>query len=211
MLLDRIADRYEDLSDIGIGLRSARPAANAGKRLYLCTDTGETFMAVGGSWIYMEGAKNASLSVGRLDPTANPEFDILQSIGNGTGFTTVELGGATHQSLSDPGSNFNTSTHEYTVPVTGTYQIITKLRLMETGPSGVPGGISFGHGAGTSNADGPHFHWFVTVGDPLRNGSMNVRIAPFSAGNTIKMYAYVDSATPRAIFGMAMDIAYLSS
>ena len=54
-------------------------------------------------------------------------------------------------------------------------------------------GVSFGHGAGVANADGPHFLWQTTP-TAQRSGSLNERLAHFAAGDRIRMYAYGDGA-----------------
>lgn len=165
-----------------IGLRSARPAANVNSgNLYFATDTGEVFYSNGSAWSYMEGARNAACTVGRTTGSA------WQIIGNA--FTTLDIGGS-GASIFDPGSNFNSSTHIYTVPVNGIYQIVSKLRIAD----GAANRISYGQGVHTSNVDGPWFLWGwttdVAAGQQNRNGLMNIRIAPFNAGDALRLYAW---------------------
>lgn len=102
----------------------------------------------------------------------------------------------------DNGNNFNVTTRIYTVPTSGTYEIVTKFRIAD----GVASGQSYGQGAGTTNADGSHFAWFVTA--PNRNGSINTRIAQFFAGDQIRFYAYCDGFSP-SIIKAEMDITLI--
>ncbi|MES2462071.1 MAG: hypothetical protein V4671_15915, partial [Armatimonadota bacterium] len=124
---------------VPVGLRSARPAANAAT-VYVAYDTGEIFASNGSSWFYIEGAASTSAIVQGGNP----------SDGSSTWLTT-------HQSVislpmntvvSDSGGNYNSATAIYTVPATGIYQIIAKLRLADS----TPANVGYGIGAGLSSA-----------------------------------------------------------
>ncbi|HEX8658843.1 MAG TPA: hypothetical protein VF690_14965, partial [Hymenobacter sp.] len=76
---------------------------------------------------------------------------------------------------------FDPETQEYVAPVSGTYQVTTKLRLTDNaiGPN-----QSYGQGAGVVNEDGPWFQWFVGTSGALtnRNGSLNQRLLRLNTG-----------------------------
>ena len=102
-----------------------------------------------------------------------------------TAFTTVAMGNV----IADTANGWNAAANTYTVPNTGTYLIVSKVRLADgTGP-----GISYGQGVNTANVDGPYFQWATTAG--VRSQSLNVRIVKLTAGQTVDLFAYVDGAT----------------
>lgn len=103
----------------------------------------------------------------------------------------------------DLNGNYNSSTGYYTVPVNGTYLIVSKLRFSD----GLTSGISFGQGVDTGNSDTPAFAWFVT--NPQRNGSINTRIASFTAGNQLRMFYYFDGSVTGYILTAELDIYLL--
>ncbi len=178
------------------GTFASRPAASTANRLYVTTDTNEWYRDTGAAWVYVNGSSKANCVATLSAPNG--------SIAPGT-FNTITLPTV----VSDPGGNFSTTSGFYTVPVTGNYQITTKLRIADNAPSG----ISYGQGAGTLNADGPHFQWFATVsstGSVARNGSLNIRTARFNAGDQIRMYAYADSTSSLGVIAAEMDITLLS-
>ncbi|HVJ09258.1 MAG TPA: hypothetical protein VM554_12830 [Acidisarcina sp.] len=90
--------------------------------------------------------------------------------------------------VADNNNGWNSSTNQYTIPISGTYMITTKLRIVDNATSGV----SYGQGANSTAVDGSWFSWFVTA--VKRNGSINVRVVHLSQGSTIEMYAYADSS-----------------
>ncbi|HEX8323434.1 MAG TPA: hypothetical protein VF595_05920 [Tepidisphaeraceae bacterium] len=146
--------------------------------------------------------QNGYLGIGkaptaRLDVNGDANIVGYQKGGNIKAFCVATMGGQNFTSgfqtvnltkVTDLGSNFSNTTHFYTVPVTGVYEITTKLRVND----GYPSGISYGQGVHSSNIDGPWFLWASTNGN--REGSINVRKAVFNAGDQIRMYAYIDSA-----------------
>lgn len=108
----------------------------------------------------------------------------------GAAFTTIPLNTVTI----DTASAYNTTTGIYTLPETGTYLITAKMRFVDT-----PGaGFSYGIGMDTSNADGPSFFWSVTTAAPgsgaARQGIANSRFFQGTAGDQIRLFAYVDGA-----------------
>lgn len=93
-----------------------------------------------------------------------------------TTFTTVTM-----TDVTDPENLYNGTV--YTVPEDGTYMCISKVRADED---------SLGQGVHTSNIDGPWFSWggasALTGTDRYTN--VNVRIAPFSSGDQLRLYTY---------------------
>jgi hypothetical protein len=105
--------------------------------------------------------------------------------------------------VTDTAAGFSSSTNLYTIPVSGTYMIVTKLRGSDSQTSGA----SYGQGANLTAVDGSWFSWFVTA--PDRNGSINTRVVHLTAGTTVQMYAYADSGL--VCSGGEMDIVLLST
>ena len=104
---------------------------------------------------------------------------------NAGGFNTIPI-----LSVTDSHSAFNDSTHIYTIPDTGVYEIHCKLRTADNHAI-----VSLGLGAGTSNSDTPAFRWSNTmVGASYnRNGHINTLISAFNQGDQVRMYAYIES------------------
>ena len=138
---------------------------------------------------------------------AGPAMSSLRvEAGTGYGLSTNQTAGNTFKPLSlgsvvtDSASGWNAAANTYTVPVTGTYLIVSGLRLADN----VPAGISYGQGVHTSNVDNPAFLWTTTVGP--RNGTTNTRIMQLSAGQTVVFFAYVDSPSPIGVSGASLSI-----
>src|SRR5665213_369950 len=93
----------------------------------------------------------------------------------GSAFTTVPMDTV----VTDTASAWNWTTNSYAIPVTGTYLIVSHVRLAD----GVPPGISYGQGVNPTNVDNPDFLWTTTNG--LRNVIMNTRIVQFTAGTAV--------------------------
>lgn len=163
-------------------------------------------------------------STGLIDPTmlcgagAWPLLDV--SGGTSTGVTSIQSVGSSFTKLTfghaggndtvstDTSNGWSASNSLYTIPVTGTYLISSKLRWLDNSAVST----SYGQGVGASAIDAPYFQWFVTPsfsGGSQRNGSLNVRIARFTAGQTIQMYAYVD-ATTLGIASASLNVALMA-
>ena len=112
--------------------------------------------------------------------------------------------------VEDTAGGWDTGTNKYTVPVTGTYLIITKWRLTDN----ITPGISYGLGVNTSAVDGPWFEWFVTVAAPVsgngRQGALNTRIVHLNAGDQIFMYGYADNSGDITYIEGALDLSLVS-
>jgi hypothetical protein len=128
-----------------------------------------------------------------------PVLDV--SVGDGTNTTFQTVANAFTTIIlpivaTDTAGGYNTVASQYTIPITGTYLIVSKLRFADRLTSTPGVGVSFGQGVHTSNVDGSWFSWAVTTvasqqGD-TRQGHLNTRIARFTAGSRINMYAYYD-------------------
>ena len=133
---------------------------------------------------------------------ASLRVDTGNSSGNATTqtfttfFKTVMLANV----VTDSASGWNPVTSTYTAPNTGTYLIISTVRLVDA----LPAGISWGQGVHTSTADNPAFLWVTTAGP--RNGFVNSRIMQLSAGQTVSLFLYADSLTPIALSGASLNI-----
>lgn len=112
--------------------------------------------------------------------------------------------------IEDTASAWDPATNLYTVPIAGTYLIITKLRLAD----GTLPGVSYGLGVNDTAVDGPWFEWFVTQAaaesGAARQGALNTRILSLAAGQTIEMYGYLDYSTSLPYIEAAMDLSLLS-
>jgi len=84
-------------------------------------------------------------------------------------------------------NTFDTSTGEWVVPETGTYEVNGKLRLED----GARGSLSYGIGLDVANVDNSGFFW--SQGTNNRQGIFNSRIIMLTAGQRLRLYAYVDS------------------
>lgn len=104
----------------------------------------------------------------------------------------------------DNGKNFSLSGGYYTIPYSGNYLIITKLRLADNLSA-----LSYGQAAGTVLQDASYFAWYQanTTTSYNRNSSLNVRLANFSSGSKIFMYGYGFTSYQLA----EMNIALLST
>lgn len=101
---------------------------------------------------------------------------------------------------SDTTGSWNSSTHVYTVPVTGMYLCRGLLRVADSfGTSS-----NVGMGIHTSEADGSWFQWnkYVTGGG-IRCTFDYTRMTSFNAGNQLRLFAFQDS-------GFAMNIVSLT-
>lgn len=143
----------------------------------------------------LASATMASLRVEAGDGNGGPTNQTL-----GTSFKTIAL----PRVVTDTASGWNASANTYTIPVTGTYLVISNLRLADAAPAG----ISYGQGANTSNVDNPSFLWSTTSGP--RNGFINVRTMQLSAGQTVDLFAYADSTTPIGLSSAALSIQQLN-
>lgn len=92
----------------------------------------------------------------------------------------------------DTATGWNPATHIYTIPVTGTYQIISKLRLADNSPP-----TSFAQGVNTTLGDGTWMVWNQFSGK--RTTLINVRTALFTSGTQLQMGAYCDNSAPCVI------------
>lgn len=138
----------------------------------------------------------AAAALASLVVNANNTSGIL----NGTNaFTTVPL----NKVVTDTASGWNWTTNSYAVPSTGTYLIVSHVRLAD----GVPAGVSYGQGVDSMNADSPSFLWTTTNG--LRNVVMNTRIVQLTAGTAVRLFTYIDSTSPVRVIGASLSIQQL--
>ncbi len=128
------------------------------------------------------------------DGTGSPSGQTLS-----TSFTTI----AFNHVLTDTASGWNATANTYTVPVTGTYIIVSMIRFIDS----LPAGVSYGQGVNTSNVDSPSFFWSATAGK--RNGSVNVRTVQLSAGQVLDLFAYGDSSSALPVASASLSIQQL--
>lgn len=126
----------------------------------------------------------------------NEGTTIGQSISSS--FTTITLS----SEASDLGNNFNTSTSIYTVPSTGVYLCLGKVRFTD-GSGTADAGLGIGIGA--SSEDGAHFLW-TSVGTATRRAFPYQRMAQFTVGDQLRLYTYYDHGTPATLANASMTI-----
>jgi hypothetical protein len=117
----------------------------------------------------------------------------------GGSFITVPLG----TEVNDAGGNYNNSTYIYTVPVTGWYMAVGKFRLPDSGAA-----YSVGLGIHTSNADGTWVQWGLGVSN--RNGLLNTIVAYYTAGDQVRMFAFIDTGGSTTVTNAELTIYMLS-
>lgn len=124
-----------------------------------------------------------------LDASLGGTSGTQQSQQIGKSFTTVNL-----PSVTTGAANWDAATSQYVVPSTGRYLIVAKLRIMD---GQVPaGGLNIGVGAHTTNADGAHVVWSKVPADGGQRHTLDYqRQVPLTAGNRLRLFAYVDSNT----------------
>jgi hypothetical protein len=137
----------------------------------------------------------ASLAV---NSTAD-SYDGKSLLAVGAAFTTISL----TKVVSDSASGWNWTTSSYAVPVTGTYLIVSHIRLQD----GVPAGISYGQGVNSTNSDDYNFTWSTTAG--LRNSITNTSIVQLAAGTAVKLFMYADSTSPIGVHSASLSIQQL--
>jgi len=116
-------------------------------------------------------------------------------------FTRLNIDSVTY----DPLGGFDTTNHWYTIPVTGYYIVVARVRL----PDGLTAGIDTGIGVGTAESEGtPQFSW-----QEYQSGRTSIDIArvdKFNAGDQIRAYVYFDSAMTIGAGAMYLAIQLIS-
>lgn len=132
---------------------------------------------------------NATASVEYLSRDHASDWPFMEAIANNSagsltsgGFSTV----IAPTVVQDTHAGYNASTGIYSVPQTGTYDVLLKFRLAD----GNQTGKSYGVGVDTSNSDSANFSWFV--GAPNRQGAIYRRISVFNAGDQVRAFCYLD-------------------
>ncbi len=93
----------------------------------------------------------------------------------------------------DSFTKWNATNRTYTIPATGNYLILSRLRL----PDNVSPAMGWGQGVHTSQVDGAYFYWDVTRSGATNNRNiiLNTRIAPFNINEVLNFFTYVDTAS----------------
>jgi len=112
-----------------------------------------------------------------------------------SGFETIHLSAI----MVDNKNGWDAANYQWVVPETGTYEVNGKLRLAD----GDYSSLSYGLGMDTANQDGPTFFW--GQGAKNRQGLFNSRIMNLTQGARLRLFAYIDSATPVGISGAEMN------
>jgi len=103
----------------------------------------------------------------------------------------------------DTENGFDASSKEYVVKVAGYYDVNAMVRLTDG-----QGGNNVGVGVGTQNGDFPTFVWGTPTG--LRNTVVYARNAYFNVNDRVRLYVYVDNATPAGFANASMTLTLLT-
>lgn len=129
----------------------------------------------------------------------------IQSLFNGT-FTLLNL----DTKASDVNGLFNTSSHLYTCPASGLYACSALIRTRDNQWNNVNGdNLGFGIRAQWEPDAGPSFKWDKVQTTALGGGRFTTdhyRVAQFSGGDQLRLYAYQDSGSTRDLYSAAMQI-----
>jgi len=142
-------------------------------------------------------------------PSATSLASLIATSGNGTGTNVIQRAGAAFTTIAltsvtaDSATAWNPTSNAYVVPTTGTYLIVSSIRLVD----GVPAGVNYGMGVGSSNVDSPTFTWSTT--SSLRNGYSNTRVAYLTAGTALNLFVYVDSSSVVGLTAASLNIQQL--
>lgn len=196
-------------------------SANAGATLTLATSgvTAGTYGGAGGSASVTfdakgraTGASTSTLGVaggGTGRTTAMPILSVSRNTGNSSTFVTVANSFTTIVLTAvsiDSASAYSTSSGIYTLPETGVYLITSKVRLADN----VTAGVSYGLGVDTANQDGAEFGWWTTTAaansSAARQGAVNFRVYSGTAGDQLRLFAYVDSSNGLGVNSAEMNI-----
>jgi hypothetical protein len=169
------------------------------------------------NFLRADGAWAAPPSGSGTSPTTTILLDVSVGNGNssfgqviGPSFTALNLPNVN----TDTANGYDSAASTYTIPVTGDYLIVSKMRLLES-VSGTNTGVNYGQGVNTVLQDGTYFAWFATADTPKsaanRNGAINTRIARFTAGDQLQMFAYVDFGTGMNVSNAGLNIVFLGS
>jgi len=110
----------------------------------------------------------------------------------------------------DPGNNWNSTGNYWTIPVSGTYQIVTKLRLAD----GSDTGAGFGQGPDTTPEDSLNFLWSTVIssesGVVQRAASANTTVEHFDEGQQVSLIVWADdNGNDLCVDGASMTINLL--
>ena len=171
-------------SKAGVVTDADFPVAPAVGTLALNSTSGSLYARrANGTWASTSVSDMPIAVIGRFGGT-------FQSVGQT--FTTIQAGDASI----DTHNGWRPAQSVYIVPETGTYELRAKLRPFDNSQPNV----SIGLGIDVANQDGPSFVW-GQMPPPAPGGSarfvlQNARTMRLTAGQAVRMFAYVDSPTP---------------
>jgi hypothetical protein len=127
----------------------------------------------------------------------------------GQSFTTP----LTMTSYVDSARGWNPTTYGYTIPTTGTYDIVAHVRLQQssTGSGASSAGTNFAFIVGTSMSDTVNVQWHTVptgANSPGRQGSEWTDSQHFNAGDVVSLYGFYDNSTPATILYSDMKITF---
>lgn len=138
---------------------------------------------------------------------SNGAGDPIQVVPNAT-WRRVDL----RQKTTDTTNSFNTTTHIYTVPVTGFYfcQALIRLKDDQVAKAAFPDGTGIGIGIGTSEVDFPGFQWnkwmWMSGAGGNRLSLDYTRLCAATLNDPMRLYVYSDLGGQFDIYSAAMQI-----
>lgn len=130
------------------------------------------------------------------------------SVGSGDGFKHFDIGPndtynvVALSSIRDPGHNWDSTSNYWTVPISGTYQVVVRLRVADSSDPGAE--CEIGEGEPGSLGDSPLGLWFTVIRGNTgysRSAGCNTIIQHFDAGSKIAMYAEPDDTGTNTLGG----------
>ena len=151
-----------------------------------------------GGWVAQGPGGQPQFFAGRVATTS------FQSIGNA--FTTLQLG----TDVIDTASAYDAATSIYTVPQTGVYHAIVRVRVADGSPPNIPLGL----GVDVANTDGAGFVWGQTppaaASGSNRYTLTNTRALRLTAGAKLRVFAFADTTTPLGLKSVEVFLARIA-
>jgi len=185
------------LSDIAPPTVSALGASVGDGRLRRLASDGHLYFDHSSGWRLVDSADVSSWPVMIANYQGTNTATAAQYI-NGQQFTTLSV-----QKATDTHSAWDNSSSTFTVPQSGTYQVEMKVRPLDS----LAASVSYGVGFDTVNQDSPAFAWGVTsTASVRRNGLLNNRVLALTAGQTLKLFTYVDQNASIGIYSAEIAV-----
>lgn len=165
------------------------------------------------SLLYDVGAFSGILPIsqgGTGRTNAKPMLIASRSIASGSfqtvgrAFTIIQINSAPL----DTSGGFNTATYLYTAPETGVYIVNGRYRVADPAPAGI--NCAIGVDVATSESASVIWQTIASVSASTSRHSMQIsRIISVTAGQQVRLFAYIDSATAVGISSAELNVVML--